>query len=125
MVIRHGILSCKAKIRKQGIVSIVGYQNVFRLEVPVEDPQTAAMFHGIQDPKGCSADENIIVHISTSLHNARKSVTFWTIFQNNADKRCKVLEIQRPTCQLGCARTSLGKSFAIRPERPVWLTSSF
>jgi len=35
VVLGHGILGCKAKIRKQDIVSISGYQNVFRLEVSV------------------------------------------------------------------------------------------
>jgi hypothetical protein len=85
VVLRYGILGCKAKIRKQNIVSIVGYQNIFRLEIPMEDPQTVAMLHGIQDLEECSADEKIIVHIPTSLRNVGKEVTFWTILQNNVN----------------------------------------
>jgi hypothetical protein len=81
VVLRHGILGCKAKIRKQDIVSIIGYQNVFRLEVHVGDPQTVAMFHGIQDLKECSADENIIANLPTPLRDVGKGVALWTVFQ--------------------------------------------
>lgn len=83
VILGNGVFGGKTKVCKLDIVSVIGHQNIFRLEVPVEDPQTVAMLHGIQELEERSADKSIIVHIPSPLGDIGEEISFRTVVQNN------------------------------------------
>lgn len=63
--------------------TLVGDQDVLRLEVPVEDVVGMAELHGIQDLKESHLDESVIANEHTSLRDVSEEIAFGAILHDH------------------------------------------
>jgi hypothetical protein len=75
------MISCgQSKISEFAGHALVSDENVFRLQIPVVDPDGVAVLDGIQDLEKGALDEIFIADILALLGDVGKQVTFWAVF---------------------------------------------
>ena len=89
-----GFGCCKSKVSKLDSLTIVGYQNIFRFEVPMIDTNGMTEGNSIQDLQECSFGQKIITNESALFGYIGKEVTIRTEFDHHESAIRAVQDLQ-------------------------------
>jgi len=74
-------------------MTVIGYQNVLGLQVPVVDPNGVAELDSVQKLKEDMLGQSVVAHKTALFSNIREQIAFGTVFDDN---ECAVWAVQNP-----------------------------
>lgn len=72
-------------------MTVIGDQDIFRLEIPVVDPERMAELDGIQELQENVLGKSIVTDEASALGDVGKEIAFWAVLNNH---KCAVGAVQ-------------------------------